>query len=555
MILNGKLELENKIKTCLYTALTELAEQKGKQMPSDFDMEMEVPKDTSFGDLSTNTAMKLAKAFQMNPRALAEELLSRAGDIPYVDESSVAGPGFINFRVSHRFLEEELAEILVKREDYGTLIPDEPKTVNVEFVSANPTGPLHIGNARGGAIGDVIANIFRKAGWKVTKEFYLNDAGNQVVKFGESLYARFMQQDDPDYPMPENAYLGDDITLQAKAFRELNPGCEKWDRQELTEKMCAYSLEANIDNMHKVLSRYGIEYDVWFRESGLHEKGLINDAIAMLREHGAVYEKDGALWFRATDYDCEKDEVLVRSNGIPTYYAADIAYHLNKLVTRGFDQSVNVWGADHHGHVHRLKMALKACGLDPARLDIILMQLVHLVRGNESVRLSKRRGDAVTLDELLSEVPVDAVRYIFNTSTPNSHMEFDLDLAVKQSNDNPVFYVQYAHARICSILRNIQYTDAKADYSLLTDKTETALMMKMTDFSQEVMKALDEYDPSKITKYAFDLASLLHSFYNVCRVKNDDPALQNARLDLVTACGCVLRSALGILGVSAPSEM
>ena len=555
MILNGKLELENKIKTCLYTALTELAAQNGKQMPSDFDMEMEVPKDTSFGDLSTNTAMKLAKAFQMNPRALAEELLSRAGDIPYVEESSVAGPGFINFRVSHRFLEEELAEILVKREDYGTLILDEPKTVDVEFVSANPTGPLHIGNARGGAIGDVIANIFRKAGWNVTKEFYLNDAGNQVVKFGESLYARFMQQDDPDYPMPENAYLGDDITRQAKAFRELNPGCEKWDRQELNEKMCAYSLEANIDNMHKVLSRYGIDYDVWFRESGLHEKGLINDAIAMLREHDAVYEKDGALWFRATDYDCEKDEVLVRSNGIPTYYAADIAYHLNKLVTRGFDQSVNVWGADHHGHVHRLKMALKACGLDPARLDIILMQLVHLVRGNESVRLSKRRGDAVTLDELLSEVPVDAVRYIFNTSTPNSHMEFDLDLAVKQSNDNPVFYVQYAHARICSILRNIQYTDTKADYSLLTDKTETALMMKMTDFSHEVMKALDEYDPSKITKYAFDLASLLHSFYNVCRVKNDDPALQNARLDLVTACGCVLRSALGILGVSAPSEM
>ena len=555
MILNGKLELENRIKTCLYRALDELAGEKGKQMPEGFDMEMEVPKDTSFGDLSTNTAMKLAKAFSMNPRVLAEELLSKAGDIPYVDESSVAGPGFINFKVSHRFLEEELSEILSKREDYGTLILEEPKSVNVEFVSANPTGPLHIGNARGGAIGDVIANIFTKAGWNVTKEFYLNDAGNQVVKFGESLFARFMQQDDPDYPMPENAYLGDDIVSQAKAFREQNPGCDKWDREELIEKMCAFSLEANIDNMHSVLSRYGIDYDVWFRESLLHEKGLIDDAIAMLREHDAVYEKDGALWFRATDFDCEKDEVLVRSNGIPTYYAADIAYHLNKLVTRGFDQAVNVWGADHHGHVHRLKMALKACGLDPSRLDIILMQLVHLVRGNESVRLSKRRGDAVTLDELLSEVPVDAVRYIFNTSTPNSHMEFDLDLAVKQSNDNPVFYVQYAHARICSILRNIPYTDAEADYSLLTDKTETALMMKMTDFSQEVMKALDEYDPSKITKYAFDLASLLHSFYNVCRVKNDVAALQNARLDLVTACGCVLRSALGILGVSAPSEM
>lgn len=555
MILNGKLELENKIKLTIAKALEELCAEKETALPENFVIEMEEPKDKNFGDLSTNTAMKLAKTFKANPRALAEELIAKMGDIPYTDKAELAGPGFINFYISHKYLEDELGTILEKEEDYGTIILDEKKTINVEFVSANPTGPLHIGNARGGAIGDVIANIYKKAGWSVTKEFYLNDAGNQVVKFGESLYARFMQHDDPSYPMPENAYMGADITWQADEFRKLNPGCENWDREELTEKMCCWALNDNIDNMHDVLSKYGIDYDVWFKESGLHADGLINDAIAILREHDAVYEKDGALWFRATDFKCEKDEVLIRNNGIPTYYAADIAYHLNKLRTRGFDKAVNVWGADHHGHVLRLKMAMEACGISADRLDIILMQLVHLVKGNESVRLSKRRGDAVTLDELLSEVPKDAVRYIFNTSTPNSHMEFDLDLAVKQSNENPVFYVQYAHARISSILRNIPYGEGKADYSLLTDKTETALMMKMTDFSKEVLKAADEYDPSKITKYAYDLASLLHSFYNVCRVKNDDPALQNARLDLVKACGYVLRSALAILGVSAPEEM
>ena len=556
MIVNGKLRLEELLKERILKALMSLAEESGKQIPEGTELEMEIPRDTSVGDLSTNTAMKMAKTFGMAPRMLAEKICEKAGSFPYTDRTEIAGPGFINFYISHSYLEEELGEILEKKEDYGTIVLEEPKTVVVEYVSANPTGPLHIGNARGGAIGDVIANIYKKAGWTVAKEFYLNDAGNQVVKFGESLYARYRQIDEPDYPMPENAYMGDDITAQAREFRDKFPESTGWEREELKEKLCDYALKANIDNMHKVLSRYGIDYDLWFSESGLHEGHLIDDAIDILRKNGAVYEKDGAVWFRASDYEgCDKDEVLIRANGIPTYYAADIAYHLNKLYTRGFDMAVNVWGADHHGHVQRLKMALKACGIDPSRLEIILMQLVHLVKGNESVRLSKRRGDAVTLDELLSEVPVDAVRYIFNTSTPNSHMEFDLDLAVKQSNDNPVFYVQYAHARICSILRNIPYTEAKADYSLLTDKTETALLMKMTDYSQEIMKALDEYDPSKVTKYAYDLASLLHSFYNVCRVKNDVPELQNARLDLVKACGFVLRSALSVLGVTAPEEM
>ncbi len=554
-MLNGKSELERLVSIDIKNAIDVLCQTKSITIPDNFSVELEEPKDKKFGDLSTNSAMKLSKAFSMNPRALADLIIAELPKSDMVDKVEIAGPGFINFYISKSWLYCELGEILDKKENYGSVICDEPKSINVEFVSANPTGPLHIGNARGGAIGDVIANIYKKAGWNVTKEFYLNDAGNQIVKFGESLYARFCQIENPDYEMPENAYLGDDIRLAAVDFKEKYPDSVNWTKDEVTEKLTAFALNNNIDNLHTVLENYGINYDVWFKESALHESGDVNKAIELLRNNDAVYEKDGAVWFKATDYDCEKDEVLIRANGIPTYYAADIAYHLNKLVERKFDMAVNVWGADHHGHVHRLKMALKAAGVKPERLEIILMQLVHLVKGNESVRISKRRGDMVTLDELLSEVKRDAVRFIFNSTTPSSHLEFDLDLAVKESNDNPVFYVQYAHARICSILRNVEYADCQADYNKLTDKTELALIMKMTDFSKEILNAASEYDPSKITKYAYDLASLFHSFYNVCRVKNEDTSLMNARLDLVKACRYVLKSALDVLGVEAPEEM
>lgn len=554
-MLNGKSELERILSLNIKGAIDVLCQSKSVVLPENFKVEIEEPKDKQFGDLSTNSAMKLSKLFSMNPRDLANLLIDALPESDLVEKVDIAGPGFVNFYISKEWLYSQLREILDKKSEYGKIVLDEPKSINVEYVSANPTGPLHIGNARGGAIGDVIANIYEKAGWNVTKEFYLNDAGNQIVKFGESLYARFKQIDEPEFEMPENAYMGDDIRQAAVKFREEYPESADWRKDEVVDKLTAFALNNNIENLHKVLGSYGINYDVWFKESSLHSSGAVEKAIDVLKSNGAVYEKDGAVWFKATDYDCEKDEVLVRANGIPTYYAADIAYHLNKLAERKFDMAVNVWGADHHGHVHRLKMALKAAGVEPERLEIILMQLVHLVKGNESVRISKRRGDMVTLDELLSEVKRDAVRFIFNSTTPSSHLEFDLDLAVKESNDNPVFYVQYAHARICSILRNVAYADCKADFAKLTDKTELALIMKMTDFSKEILNAANEYDPSKITKYAYDLASLFHSFYNVCRVKNEDEALMNARLSLVEACKYVLKNTLDVLGVDAPEEM
>ena len=553
---NGKLALEKTIKQNLKTALTEIATENNVAFDEEPVIELEVPKDIRFGDISANTAMKMCKIFGKNPRELAVLLLEKLPENKYIEKTEIAGAGFINFYISPLWLHEQLAEIVEHKTEYGSIVLDEPKSINVEFISANPTGPLHIGNARGGAIGDVIANIYKKAGWNVTKEFYLNDAGNQIVKFGESLYARFMQIDEPEFPMPENAYLGEDIKEAARLYYENHPEARKLPKDKLMAMLTDYALEANINNLHRVAELYGIDYDVWFKESELHASGAVTSAIDLLKEKGAVYEKDGAVWFRATDYGCDKDEVLVRANGIPTYYAADIAYHLNKLSVRKFDKAVNVWGADHHGHVLRLKMALKAAGIDPDRLHIVLMQLVHLVKGTESVRISKRRGDMVTLDELLSEVSTDAVRYIFNCTTPSSHLEFDMDLAVKQSNENPVFYVQYAHARICSILRNVAEYDCEPELDKLRDETELALMKRLTDYSKEITNAAEEYDPSKITKYAFEIASLFHSFYNACRVKNDDDhGLTNARLMLVKSCGHVLKSVLGVLGVSAPESM
>ena len=553
---NGKLALEKIIKENLKAALMEVAAENNVVFDKEPVVELEVPKDIRFGDISANTAMKTCKSFRKNPRELASLLVEKLKGNKYIEKTEIAGAGFINFYISPVWLYEQIKEIYEQKTDYGNIVLDEPKSINVEFISANPTGPLHIGNARGGAIGDVIANIYKKAGWNVTKEFYLNDAGNQIVKFGESLYARFMQIEDPDFPMPENAYLGEDIKEAARLYYEKHPKAGELPKDELISVLTEDALKNNIDNLHRVAELYGINYDVWFKESELHASGAVSASIELLRNKGAVYEKDGAVWFKATDYGCDKDEVLVRTNGIPTYYAADIAYHLNKLSVRKFDKAVNVWGADHHGHVLRLKMALKAAGIDPDRLHIVLMQLVHLVKGSESVRISKRRGDMVTLDELLSEVSTDAVRYIFNCTTPSSHLEFDMDLAVKQSNENPVFYVQYAHARICSILRNVPEYACDAELEKLKDETEFALMKRLTDYSKEIQNAADEYDPSKITKYAYEIAALFHSFYNACRVKNeDDHGLTNARLMLVKSCGYVLKSILGVLGVGAPEAM
>ncbi len=555
--MSSKLEIEQQIINIAEESIALLKAQ-GEPFPDDIPIiQTEVPRDEKYGHISLNIAMQLAKKMGRNPREIAETIIQKMElSNTYVIKTEVAGPGFINFTLDNKRLFDELEVILSENSNYGKTNLDQPKSINVEFVSANPTGPLHIGNARGGAIGDTLANIYHWAGWAVSKEFYLNDAGNQIIKFGESLAARYLQIFDPEIPFPEKGYLGHDIIDLAEGYyKEFGDSLVHVTEDKRTETLIAYGLQINISNMKRDLERYRIIYDTWFHESALHNGGMIDDIIQVLTNKGDTYESEGAIWFRATNHDCEKDEVLIRANGVPTYFAADIAYHYNKLKTRNFDMAVNVWGADHHGHVHRLQMALKAAGIAPERLKVVLMQLVSLMKDGEPVRISKRSGKSITLSDLLDEVSVDAARYIFNTNNATTHLNFDMDLAIEQSNENPVFYVQYAHARIQSILRSVSSKAATCDFSLLTEKTELALIDKMTDFSKEINLAARDYDPSRMTRYAYDLATCFHSFYNACRVNCDEAGLREARLKLISACGFVLKSTLSILAVDAPDRM
>lgn len=543
--------VDNAIDKCIEQGLIEIKKEDVPQI------RVEVPREEKFGDFSVNTAMQLAKAARCNPRIIAENIIKNIDTKnSYVKDISIAGAGFINFTLDNKWLYDELKKVITLKDKYGKIVEENPKRVNVEYVSANPTGPLHIGNARGGAIGDVISNILTWAGCDVTKEFYLNDAGNQIIKFGESLEARYLQQLGKDVVFPEDGYKGEDITELAKSYIEGNGDkLLNVSEEERQSELVEYSLDKNVTNMVNDLKDYGINYDVFFSERTLHNSGAIDDVISKMKKDGSVYEKEGALWFKGTEYGLEKDEVLIRQNGVPTYYAADIAYHYDKLVKRNFDYAINVWGADHHGHVARLKKAMVALGVNEDRLDVILMQLVHLVKNNEALRMSKRKGNIYTLSDLVGEVGKDAARFVFNYNKPNTHMDFDLDLAIKQSSDNPVFYVQYAHARICSIIRNIGKEVKAENLELLNKKEEINLLKVISNFSDEILKASNDLDPSKITKYAMDLAGSFHSFYNAHRVIVDDEDLMNARLALVTATRNVLKNTLDILGVSAPEKM
>ncbi|MBR6801109.1 MAG: arginine--tRNA ligase [Eubacteriaceae bacterium] len=556
--MDGKLSLIRYIKNAITSSL-ENAVKEGKVALEEIpDVHVEIPKDSKNGDFSTNVAMQLAKIARMNPRALAEIVISGLEvSEDTIEKVEMAGAGFINFYVSPKWYQNELADILKYKDDYGKMTLETPKSINFEYVSANPTGPLHIGNARGGAVGDCIANIYKYCGWDVTKEFYINDAGNQILKFGESIGSRYMQLFDSNYPFPEDGYQGSYITDYATEYYELHgDSLVNATKEERNKALSDYALKIAVKKMKDDLLAYGIEYDVWYSETNLHESGEINDVIGVMTNNGATYEADDAVWFKATDYGCEKDEVLIRKNGIPTYYAADIAYHYDKFAKRNFDMAVNVWGADHHGHVKRMKEAMKAVlNTKEERLEVILMQLVQLKLGEEFVRLSKRKGQIVTLTDLVDEVGVDAARFMFNSLAPSTHMEFDLDLAIRQSNENPVFYVQYAHARMCSIIRNIGESTEGADLSLLKEKQETELLDKLASFSKEISDAAAEYDPSRMTKYATNLAGLFHSFYNSCRVKCEDVELMKARLALVEGARYVLKNTLGIIGVSAPEQM
>ena len=524
---------------------------------------IEIPADKAHGDFATNIAMISARAFRMAPRKIAE-IITENLDITdsYFDKFEIAGPGFINFFLGAHWFSDVLHEVIATGNDYGKTAFGQNKKVMVEFVSANPTGPMHIGNARGGAIGDGIASVLEWAGYQVSREFYVNDAGNQINKFALSLEVRYLQLFQNDIEMPEDAYHGADITAHAKAFAEINGDKYVNVPSDIRRQaLISYALPLNIDGLEEDLKKYRIVYDNWFRESTLHQNGEVDKVIELLKSRGCTYEAEDALWFKATDFGADKDFVLVRSNGVPTYVVPDIAYHYNKLVTRGFDKAIDVLGADHHGYVPRLKAALQALDVDPDKLDAVLMQMVRLVRDGEIIKASKRSGKAITLVTLLDEVPIDAARFFFNMREANSHFDFDLDLAAEESSKNPVYYVQYAHARICSILKNLSAegitakSAAECNFDLLQKPEEIELIRYLATLPNEIIDAAKNYDPSKMTKYAIEAATLFHKFYNACRVRGEEEALMQARLSLCIATKTVLKNVLSILKINAPESM
>lgn len=527
------------------------------------DFTIETPADRSHGDLATNAAMVSARAFRLAPRKIAEIITQNISlDETNLARFEIAGPGFINFFYDRSFYANVLKEIKSQGKNYGRSNYGEGKSVIVEFVSANPTGPMHIGNARGGALGDTLSSVLDYAGYKVAREFYVNDAGNQIEKFATSLEIRYMQMYKDGYELPEDAYHGQDIIDHAKNFADIHG--DKYvetSSEERRKALVAYALPLNIQGLERDLMKYRIKYDRWFRESTLHNDGSVKKIVELLTEKGHTYEQDGAVWFKAAQFGADKDFVLVRSNGLPTYVVPDIAYHYDKLVTRNFDKAVDVLGADHHGYVPRLKAALTALGVDASKLDVVLMQMVFLVKDGERVKLSKRSGKAITLVTLLDEIPIDAARFFFNLREANTPLEFDLDLAVEQSSKNPVYYVQYAHARICNIIKmlaqeNIFPTDCTdEDYALLTADEEIELINKLSAFTDEIISSAKDYDPSRITRYVYDVATLFHKFYNACHVKNDDTSLMQARLALCIATKTVIANILDMFKIDAPESM
>lgn len=584
--MNNMIELaKQQVKETVMNALGRLvAEGKIEAVPLPA-FNVERPADVSHGDFSCNAAMASAKALRNNPRAIGQMIADAAvleGTV--FEKIEVAGPGFLNFFISPLWFNETVGEVISSGSDYGKTELGKGKRVLVEFVSANPTGPMHIGNARGGALGDSLSSVLQFAGYEVEREFYVNDAGNQIEKFGKSLSIRYMQiadgnkadviasygdddvcrkifEDEENFPMTEDVYKGVDIIEHAYNFYKING--DKFvnaDEESRKSALVEYALPLNIDGLEKDLAKYRIVYDTWFRESSLHKSGAVKQIVDMLTEKGQTYEKDGAIWFKASDFGDDQDRVLVRANGIPTYFVPDIAYHYNKLVTRGFDKAIDILGADHHGYIARMKAALTALGVDASKLDIVIMQMVMLVRNGETVKLSKRSGKAITLSTLLDEVPIDAARFFFNLRDPNTHLEFDLELAIEESSNNPVFYVQYAHARICSILRRMEeegtgYRNIPVSELNFNHPAELALIRHIAALPNCINEAAKDYNPSKITKYLCDLAQLFHKFYDNCKIKGEEENILQSRLSLCVATKTVFKNLLDLLKVDAPEKM
>jgi arginyl-tRNA synthetase len=543
---------------------------------------VEIPRDISNGDFAANHAMTGAKALHMAPRQIAEKLIARMDlDGTWYSSAESAGPGFLNFRLNGSWYSDVLKAVAACGREYGKIEEGHGQKWMVEFVSANPTGPMHMGNARGGVLGDALASVLDMAGYEVTREFYVNDTGNQIEKFASSIDARYRQLilGEDAVSFPDDGYHGEDIrTLAADFYAQEG---DVWLNREESERhaaMAEFGLKRNIPKMKADLERYGIVYDSWFLESSLHESGFVRDTMLKLTELGYTYEKDGALWLKTAEILAEKlrkagksaaeiaklelkDDVLRRANGFYTYFAADIAYHRNKFEVRGYDKVINIWGADHHGHVARLKGAMDALGLDGEhRLEIVLMQLVKLLENGEEVRMSKRTGKMISLSNLLEEIPVDAARYFFN-SKPESTVEFDLELAKRQDSENPVYYVQYAHARICTMLANLAEEGypvppvEDADLSLLTAPEERELIRQLAGLPEEIRLSARDLDPSRINKYVTELAARFHKFYTVCRIKGAEQKLLNARLVLADSVRTVIENSLTVIGVSAPEKM
>lgn len=527
---------------------------------------VETPKDAANGDWASTVAMQCAKPMRMAPRKIAEALVGNmeiAGTC--FDKVEIAGPGFMNFTYGGAWYQDAVRTAVREGADYGKTQAEKPEKIMVEFVSANPTGPMHMGNARGGVLGDCLAEVLSWAGNDVTREFYINDAGNQVDKFAHSVEGRYIQalKGEDAIEFDPSWYQGADIKELAQMLIEQHGDkLLEMTPEARQEVIVNFGLPHNIAKMQSDLERYKIHYDVWFRESTLHESGAVEETVKMLTDAGATYEQDGALWLRSTAFGAEKDDVLRRANGFYTYFAADIAYHRNKFETRGFDKVINIWGADHHGHVARLQRALDAIGLNGSeRLEIVLMQLVRMMQGGEVVRMSKRTGKSLTLRDLLDEIPVDAARFFFNSRAAETQMEFDLDLAVKQDSENPLYYIQYAYARICSVLRGAQEAGislpdaAVADLTVLTHEEEKALVKAVAQLPEEILLAARDRDPSRLNKYGVVLASQFHRFYNACRIKDAEPAERDARLALCMAAQQTIKNVLTIIGVDAPEHM
>ena len=570
-----EIELKNIIEQAVKKAVSNGALPEA-EMPQ-FNIEKPANKDN--GDYSTNVAMAGARAFKKAPRMIAEAIASCIDlDGTAFDRVEIAGPGFMNFFLSQQFYSNVLKDVFSCGKDYGKSDYGQGKRVLVEFVSANPTGPMHIGNARGGAIGDCLASVLDWAGFSVNREFYVNDAGNQIEKFATSLEVRYLQHYDSSIELPEDAYHGQDIVEHAENFiKEYGDKYVNADSKERRKALVDFALPKNISKMQSDMAKYNITYDKWFFESELHKSGAVKAVVDTLTEKGLTYEQDGAVWYKNKQVLTEKllkqgktqkyidnlelkDDVLIRQNGNPTYFTADIAYHKNKF-DRGFTTLIDIWGADHHGHVMRMKGAMDAIGYDGDKLNVVLMQLVKLVKNGEIVRMSKRTGKAIQLGDLLEEVPVDSARFLFNTREANTQMDFDLDLAVAQDNQNPVYYVQYAHARICSIIKALakdginprKCTDA--ELALLTAPEEKELIHHLASYTNEIESAAKDYDPTKITRYVTQLATLFHKFYNACRVKGEDEALTQARLALCESVKVVIKNVLTMFNISCPESM